>query len=400
MEFKSSLSLGYLHSFHKVSQYFGATIFTFDQQQRRLVILKSPAWYQKLFRLRLFLGFCMTTASIFQAINYYNQDHNAHKSHSTNVLLQAAFYISCHYSFIYINWTHVKKQREMVNFINAIIDFEQRELAPRPEYRENSEGSQVCKFILQNTALNIVAVMAGRFVATYNFPCLPDLAGNFLLKECQSESGSLEISLTPILMSVVKLGIVLWNWIVLSIFYIGFNCDLVCFSYLPCFFFNKCLQVLSRMIAKPTQAKRKVELLRQFQILLISYNDIHQRFGVVCGAGQSVIILTICSYALIRLGPTLIPLHIMFFLAAGTQAFITIVFVFGTLGNVYRTSEMVLQQAKKAGGQRSDLWFRRVLKSWPKQKIRFGEVNYLDSLAPFTLIHFSISLTVNMLLVK
>jgi len=259
----------------------------------------------------------------------------------------------------------------------------------------------------------MITVMLGRFVATYHFPCMPDLAGYLMLDECQPksvgeaaqpemvESQSAPFSLEEFLTPTAKLGIVCWNWWCLSCLYINFNCDIICFSYLPCFFFTKVIRFITNILGNPHVAKqRKVRLIRQLQVLLVAYNDVHQRFGVVCGVGQSALILTLCTYALIKLGDQLIPIHFIFFFAAGTQALLTIIFVFGVLGNVYGTSETMIEEAKKVVELQEDAWFRRVLKSCPKQKIRFGEVNYLDSLTPFTLINFSVSLTVNMLLVE
>ncbi|CAL8143302.1 unnamed protein product [Orchesella dallaii] len=425
MDIESSLNTTFTQRFLTASKLcFGSTIFTFSSTENKLLTIGTrSSLYQRIFGVRLIIALCMITLSIFQAREYHlnhkrstssstssESETSASSSFHINTLLQAMFFISCHLSFIYIGWTHLKKQREMVNLHNAMINFEHQELSVESIYQEDREGERVCKFILQNTAMNVFAVMFGRVVATYHYTCMPDLAGYFLLEECQLRNDTAieirpseapETSLEAVLTPSLKLGIVFINWVQLSLFYIGFNLDIICFTYIPSFFFNKTLRFLSRMIGIRHKNKvKKVQLLRQIQLLLISYNDIHKRFGVVCIVGQSVVLLTICSYALIRLGDNLMPIHFIFFLAAAIQAFVTIMFVFGEMGKVYQTSEMVLEQGKKVVELQKDPWFRRVLRSWPKQKIRMGEVNYLDSLTPFNMANFSISLTVNMLLME
>lgn len=264
-------------------------------------------------------------------------------------------------------------------------------------------------FILLNTIFNVLTAYAAHFLGQLAHPCMPHIIGYFLVQECQQpppELGTPTNEYGGFGKLWGKFMVVLGNWLLLFSYYMSMNAELVCYLYLPGACFTRYLELLKKMMTSKiihlnkARVVRYVSIFRQIQLMLISFNQIHRSAAIIGAVFQTVFLLTISSYGLLGLHETLVPPQIMFFVSGALQTVIIIVLVFGTLGSVYRNSTNFLTDVKGMNKLRMNPWFRRVLKSWPIQKVGFGKVNFLDSMTPFTLMHFSISCTLNMLLVE
>ncbi|CAL8093517.1 unnamed protein product [Orchesella dallaii] len=287
----------------------------------------------------------------------------------------------------------------MANLFNTMADFERRyrwEILRHP--LANSQQRRK-NFIMMNTAIAVATVSSTHYMATFDNPCAPHVVGYTLIEECTSKTNG-----TYTLGNFAgKILVVSINWIVLSTYYLSINAELVCFSYLPCVSFNWYADLVHKKMAKLKILRkpnflRITAIFRENQIMLKAYNDIHQNIAVIAALYQTAFLLTISIYGLVALHSSLLPEQITFFISGSFQAVLVIVLVFGTLGNVYGRSKKMMKNINGMPSLKMDRWCRRVLMSWPIQNIRFGKVNYLDQLTPFTVIEFSVKCALNMLL--
>ncbi|CAL8121091.1 unnamed protein product [Orchesella dallaii] len=300
----------------------------------------------------------------------------------------------------------------MANLFNAMMDFETRYAMEFQDYPPTAAATCEKNFLLLNTIFNSISAMGAHFKGSLSHPCIPHLIGYFFIEECQPSTQSAQISKNTDLAEEgfdkiwVKVVVVFMSWLLLSSYYISMNAELVCYLYLPGASFNRYLEILRKLMGnknlhlnKP-RLLRYISMFRQVQLMLISFNQIHRSAAIIGAVYQTVFLLTISSYGLLGLHSTLVPAQFMFFGSGILQTVTIIVFIFGTLGSVYRNSTNFNADVNGMNKLRMNRWFRKVLRSWPIQKVGFGKVNYMDSMTPFTLIQFSINCTLNMLLVE
>ncbi|CAL8132908.1 unnamed protein product [Orchesella dallaii] len=303
------------------SKYLGGTLFYYDKLSKKLHLLPWK-WYRWQFKFRLKIAWILTILSVLESFRFHHVKKSKSPSHSNTMVLQL-FYLGCFTAFTYANHVHWKKQKEICNLYNAMVDFERR-------YGESRKSAG--KGFLLYTIWVMCGVMVGRMLIIFTFPCVLDVVGSSLIEECRLNEHANDLSRLTISESLdlLKMAVITTNYTIFGGFYPGFIAELVCFLYIPCVFLNQ--QLVS---AKST----------------------------------------------------------------GAQCFITIVAVGGTLGEIYVTSQKLLKAVKASVVLQKNVWFRKVFLSWPVQKVRFGQVNFLDRLSPITLVDFSICLTVNMILV-
>ncbi|CAL8087603.1 unnamed protein product [Orchesella dallaii] len=401
----STFFTNFLSSFLIGSKYFGASLFQYNRKSRKLEIRESE-WFQKQFQFRLNFAWLLTLYSVWETYQFRRKwkaqqksgDSLADAETDTTITLQL-FYIGCFTAFTYVNQVHMKKQKEIRNLYNAMQSFENEYI----DYQNKKGPPFSSKLFLLYTVLVIIPVQAGRALIIYTFPCVLDVVASSQIPECKLEENASGLAKMTSSHSfeLTKMVVIIMNFTIYGGFYFGFIAELVCFSHIPGVFINQQIQAANRYMKDKTKSPyKKVLFFRQLQLMLISHNWIHKSYAVVAALGQSVFLMTICLYCLVNLHASLLPVHVSFFLSTAAQCFTTIIAVGGTLGDVYSNSGQLLEDIKAEIPLQKNTWFRRSFKSWPVQKIRFGQVNFLDRLSPVTLVDFSINLTLNMVLVK
>lgn len=140
---------------------------------------------------------------------------------------------------------------------------------------------------------------------------------------------------------------------------------------------------------------------RKLQLLLGTYRNIYSKSMVgILTAGVVVlqVIFLFNTIALTKEGASnQLAMYLLNLWASIMGAFI-LIFIFGSLADVYTYSEGVSESINGKVSLMKNKWFRRYHKSCPTLRIYFGGSNYLDGLTPLNLVEFTIDQTVSLLL--
>ncbi|CAL8121144.1 unnamed protein product [Orchesella dallaii] len=339
------LQTNFLRIYLKICKYLTVSLLDFDKYSNRLIV---DQWKPVLIccKLHLFLAYSAVAASVVQTAHFHFSRNKEELPDSVYVglCLQIAFFVLGHFAFCTLANVHLNSSDAIFNLHNAMIEFEKRF-----DCDCISKRAGKTTFILGNTIFNSLAAFAGHFFGSFSHPCTPHLVGYFLLEECQQ-------------------GI------------------------------NKLIPVEGPFTKQ--HLLRGISMFRQIQIMLKVYNSIHEGPAILSAIFQTLFLLILSGYALIGLHSKMQSPQITFFVSGGFQAVIIIVLIFGTLDRIHRNFRKLNKNMRRMKDIRMSQWFKRELRSWPIQKVGLGQDNYLKSITPMIMIHFSITCIVNMLLIK
>lgn len=288
-------------------------------------------------------------------------------------------------------WVYHLKQHKALYLINQIIKTS-KQLAATTSLSKLDSKEKLIKLmapLFHWSAMSVPFVFVGGVVLS--MPCLNSSFAYYLLPECTSPSSP---SLSPHFILFLLINLLLWSYSIQCAVFVVIGVTM-----LSSMSIRRFLIIYHHQLLHPPISSKSTLIYRQIQILTGLLNTLHSTWILV------PLLITVSShqvfstYGLIRFhNDHLNFLTYCLFLILPCQGVLVIMGMFTALSDVFRMSKKVKGHLTRS--HRGSKWLSRWHKGCPLIKIKFGALNYVDSMTPLMFENFALAQTANMLLVK